>query len=429
MNFLIKNPNFFRLWLANAISNFGDKFNDLAIPIFVFALTGSALHLGLAATIQLITGLAVGLVAGALSDRWNQKRTLISADLLRMILFLWLAFLALLPLDLNIKLILVYITAFLSSSVDQFFTPAKVSIIPELVSEDDLMEANTLEQSVTTFTMFLGYMVAGAAIHFLGVPTAFLLNALTFFCSALLLFSINVKLDDKQSEEKENLSLIADIKNGLRTTWQHPLLKLTVSISLLTPIAIGAMFPLWLVYSHRVLGAGDIGLSWLEAAAAMGLFIGVLFFGKFAKNLRRDKLLMYCALGIGITNFVTYASVFYLDFRFDFSSSILVMVACLGIFLTAFVQSGIYLGIRVLVQENTPKEYIGRVFTVITVAASTAMSLGAATAGLVEVFGVMEVLVFWSLFQIVIGISAIILHNPPIEKPVTSTLSDTVVGN
>lgn len=427
MHFLLNNKNFFHLWLANAISNFGNKFNDLAVPIFVFSLTGSAMHLGLAATIQLIAGLLVGLVAGALSDRWNYKRTLISADLLRMILFLWLAFLAILPLDLNIKLVLIYITAFLSSSVDQFFTPAKVSLIPELVSEDDLMEANTLEQSATTFTMFLGFIVAGGAIHFLGVFLAFVLNALTFLCSAILIFFIQVDLDIKSSEGTEQKNIVFEIKKGMQVTWSHPILKLTALISLLTPIAIGAIFPLWLVYSHRILDAGDIGLSWLEAAAALGLFIGVLFFGKFAKDFPRDKLLMYCALGLGLANFTSYALVFFLDVQFSMVSGILVSVACIGAFLTACIQGGIYLGIRVLVQENTPKEYIGRVFTVITVAASTAMSLGAATAGLVDIFGVMEVLIFWSLFQITIGVGAIVLHNPQVRVPVTSTLTDTTI--
>lgn len=429
MQFLLTHKKFFRLWLANAISNFGDKFNDLAVPIFVFGLTGSAMHLGFVAMIQLITGFLVGLVAGALSDRWNYKKTLISADLLRMILFLWMAALAAMPFEMNVKLILIYITAFMSSIIDQFFTPAKVSLIPELVAEDDLMEANTLDQSASTFSMFLGYMVAGVAIHFLGVSTAFVLNAITFLCSALLVLSINVKIDDQSALEKKHNNVLLDIKQGIQFTLKHPLLRLTVLISLLTPIAIGAIFPLLLVYSHRILRAGDIGLSWLEAAAGLGLFIGVLFFGKFAKNLKRDKLLMYCALGLGLSNLLTYTTIFYLNYQFNLSSTILVVVACIGIFITACIQGGIFLGIRVLVQENTPKEYMGRVFTVITVSASTAMSLGAATAGLVDFFGVLEVLIFWSIFQIVIGLSAIILHNPIVEKPLENTLTDTAVNH
>ena len=85
---LFGNRSFMALWLGQTISYIGDYFYWLAIPIMVERLTGSALQVGLSVISSTLPMLVLGPVAGVFVDRWDRKRTMIVADLLRALLVL-----------------------------------------------------------------------------------------------------------------------------------------------------------------------------------------------------------------------------------------------------------------------------------------------------------------------------------------------------
>jgi len=85
---LFHNRSFVALWLGQTISFIGDYFYWLAIPIMVEKLTGSALQVGLSIMASALPMLLLGPVAGVFVDRWDRKRTMIVADLLRALLVL-----------------------------------------------------------------------------------------------------------------------------------------------------------------------------------------------------------------------------------------------------------------------------------------------------------------------------------------------------
>src|SRR5436305_188025 len=75
--------NFSLLWIAQLISVAGSALTALAASILVYRLTGSALSVGLMLMATALPSLLVGLVAGVFVDRWDRKRILIAADLIR----------------------------------------------------------------------------------------------------------------------------------------------------------------------------------------------------------------------------------------------------------------------------------------------------------------------------------------------------------
>ena len=85
---LRRNKSFMALWLGQTISFIGDYFYWLAIPIMVERLTGSALLVGLSVIASALPMLLLGPIAGVFVDRWDRKRTMIVADLLRSLLVL-----------------------------------------------------------------------------------------------------------------------------------------------------------------------------------------------------------------------------------------------------------------------------------------------------------------------------------------------------
>jgi hypothetical protein len=77
-------------------------------------------------------------------------------------------------------------------------------------------------------------------------------------------------------------------------------------------------------------------------------------------------------------------------------------------FLGAVSNAAVFIGIRIIVQEASPREMIGRVFGVITVASSTAIAAGAAMAGLADTIGVGSLMLFWGGFLIVVGTATLL---------------------
>src|SRR3990170_8507535 len=83
---LMRNRNYALLWTSQGISLLGDRFHWIAISLWVYALTGSALSVSYAIIALMIGPAAVGLFAGVFVDRWNRKWTMILSDLVRAIL-------------------------------------------------------------------------------------------------------------------------------------------------------------------------------------------------------------------------------------------------------------------------------------------------------------------------------------------------------
>jgi MFS family permease len=210
---VLASRNFRLLWLGQAISTFGDKFTEIAIPVFVFNLTGSALQLGLAFLVQTVAAFLFGLLAGTLTDRWDRQRTMIVSDVLRAVVVLFIVAVPFLSWSDNGRLIVLYILAFLAAAIKQFFLPAKVATIPDTVTETQLMAANSLDQSTMTLIGFLGFGAAGALIEWTGATIAFGIDALTFVVSAVFIaLMVLPKAEGEASPVKK--SLWADMGAG-----------------------------------------------------------------------------------------------------------------------------------------------------------------------------------------------------------------------
>lgn len=400
---VLASRNFRLLWLGQAVSTFGDKFTEIAIPIFVFNLTGSALQLGLAFLIQTLAALLFGLLAGTLTDRWDRRRTMIVSDLLRALIILAILTLSWLPWAISNRLVALYALAFMAAAIKQFFLPAKIATIPATVGETQLMTANSLDQSTMTLVGFLGFGAAGALIELTGATTAFWIDAATFLVSAI--FIALMRLPQAELTANAAQSIWADMAAGLRHVMNVPILSGTVVLSILAPLALGATQPLLLIFSREVLNGGDFGFGLLEGTFAIGVAFGAIILGKIAPNIHRGRLLALGVIGMGLGQILGVAVPLILLNRVE-SSAMLMTSSLPFFFLGAASNAAVFIGIRTIVQEASPREMIGRVFGVITVASSTAIAGGAALAGLADMIGVGPIMLFWGGFLLLVGLLA-----------------------
>ena len=137
----VRSRDFSWFWGAFTVSTFGDQVTMVALPLAVFARTGSALAVGIAASMQSITAVLLGLFAGALADRLRHRPVLIVTDLIRGILLGGLA-VALIESSSSYPVTLLYVAAFLLGALRVLNEASSAAALPLVVRGRDLLRAN-----------------------------------------------------------------------------------------------------------------------------------------------------------------------------------------------------------------------------------------------------------------------------------------------
>ncbi len=152
-------------------------------------------------------------MAGVLVDRWDRRRTMIACDVVRGLLVLAV------PFAFEIHIGLVYLMAFLISTVTLLFRPAKTAVVPAIVKERDLVAANSAMAVPETAADLIGYPVAGLIVTALSavIGAAFALDAVTYVLSAVLIWSMVVprQVEEAQEPMSDRIGLAGDAR-GIR---------------------------------------------------------------------------------------------------------------------------------------------------------------------------------------------------------------------
>jgi MFS family permease len=153
---VLRQRGFFLLWSGGVLSVVGDLFLFVALPFFVYERTGSALATGAMFMAETLPRLIFGSVAGVFVDRWDRKRTMILSDLSRAVILLPLLLVAA-----GGPVALVYVVAFVEASVSMLFLPAKNALVPNLVAEEGLTAANSLNSLSEQVPALVGALLGG----------------------------------------------------------------------------------------------------------------------------------------------------------------------------------------------------------------------------------------------------------------------------
>ena len=184
----LRHRDFRLLWIGQAISLTGDGIYLVAIAWLVYDISnepGALAIVGFAWTLPQVAGL---LVAGVLSDRFERRRLLVIADLIRFAAIGAIAALAFAETTQLWPVVLLVVVYGLGQAL---FQPAFTAIVPEVVPRDELLHANALRELMEPLGMrFAGPALGGVLIAVLGVGTAFLIDSLTFVLSAAVVMLI-----------------------------------------------------------------------------------------------------------------------------------------------------------------------------------------------------------------------------------------------
>ncbi|MGA5900387.1 MFS transporter [Streptomyces venetus] len=180
---------YFRLLvLGNGISAYGSYLNMVALNVFVYDATGSALAAGLFMAVRLATNVVSGWVSGRLVSLYDRKRLMVGADLCQAV-----ALLTLLLAPDGMRVGLLYALAVVTGGCSTLSQVALRSSIPEIVGAEHRVRANSLLVTGRSLAMIAGFASSGLVVAHLGYSAAFALDAATFLVSATVLFLLPVR--------------------------------------------------------------------------------------------------------------------------------------------------------------------------------------------------------------------------------------------
>lgn len=376
---LFKNKNFIALWSGQIISEFGDRFAQMALLASLYygiqkgtPQSGGMLQLAILLTVMVIPVFVVGPVAGVYVDRWDRKNTMIVCDLLRGLLIFAIPFLLI-----QLKMIfLTYFVVFLIFSITRFFLPAKLGIIPDIVPEKDLLLANSLIVTSTLAAMVCGLGVGSIIIDLVGIKMGFYIDGITYFISALAIML--VKTHKQKTTTRESLlthekrikeiekNVLYDIINSIRYIFHHSHIPFILRTFFILMSGIGAIYLIFIdfILQHltvptqigRIIGFGQFGF--IIVALGTGAFIGTILFGKWGQKIAKEKAILigFILTGISLSSFA-YFTYLYNNFWLTIILAVIMGIAAAPIMVLSYT----------LLHEVTTDKMRGRVFTTVEI--------------------------------------------------------------
>lgn len=364
--------DFHKFWLGQTISNLGNSFSIFLFPLLIFKLTGSALSLALMSATAYLPFACFGLVIGAWVDRVDRKKLMIVTDSLQALIILSIPLLDKLGI---LPVWWLYFVAFISSTLAIAFDGAQFAAIPCLVELDDLVTANGRIQASYAAATVVGPILAGVLLNVFASSSLFLVDACSFLVSVGSLAMIRTSFNQGSTEEQasetgpQQTSIIETIAEGLRYVWQHPVLRaISLMVAMVNFVSSTLMAQL-VLFAKQQFQASDTQVALLFAAGSVGIVVLSLFAGRLQKRWSFSTVVLWSLLLSGVLVFVLA----------------LVRVYWLGIIFW-----GLIMGLNILFNVYTgslrqaivPNHMLGRVMTIASVLAWSAIPLGTLLGGL-----------------------------------------------
>lgn len=357
-----RNKDFRNFWYGQIVSQLGDRVHTLAVIWLVYSWSNSGSAVGFVLIASTLPAFLISPLAGSLLDKYDRKKIMIICDFLRSALVLILSILAFMNM-LNLPIIVAF-TAVISIGA-AFFNPATMSIMPSLVKQEELTQANAFYQLSVNASGAFGFLLGSGLIALIGVPVAFLINGFSFLLSAYFI----MKLAYKHIPVIRESHFWADFKEGWNVTKKIPLI-----IKLFTPIIIinfflSALYILIPVFAEGVFNRGSSGLGMMMTGLTLGMFFGALIMlrNKLQISIRMLLFASLCFIGLA---FMMMS--FFEDFNFY-----LFAFAAIGVFLNVS-----NIALMALFQKIVPNEVRGKVFGLLTSASVSSQPISYGVMGL-----------------------------------------------
>ena len=346
------NRDYRLLWFGQIVSQLGDWFNSVAVYALLLELTGNATSVALMIIVQFLPMALIGPIAGVVVDRVDRRRLMIVTDILRGLLIL-----LLLVVHRADQIWILYLVMGATVSATAFFEPARTAVIPNVTTRAELLTANALSSATWSAMLAIGAGLGGLVTAWFGRNTAFTVNAISFFASAVIIARTRFTATPpavKRAAGFGSLTGISDLVEGMRYVRSDRHVGALMLVKAGWGMA-GGVLLLMTVMGERVFpvgGSAAAGIGVLYAARGIGAGIGPIlaraWLGQQPDQMRRAIVPSYLLV-----------SLFYLLLGWSTTIS----VASFAVIGAHAAGSVLWVFSTVLLQMSVPDRFRGRVFS------------------------------------------------------------------
>ncbi|MCL5998865.1 MAG: MFS transporter [Chloroflexi bacterium] len=280
----LTNRTFVFLWSGQTVSRLGDSLYDVALAWWVLEKSGSAVVMGTVLIFRTVPMLAFALAGGVLVDRFPRLRLMLISDAVRGAAV---GAMALLAFGHVLEVWHLYAISLLFGLVDAIFPSAYRAALPEVIAAEALPSANSLTDLSGQLSGIAGPAIGAFLVAAGGSATAFALDGLSFFVSALCLVPVQKLAHTPRPKGAAN-SLLGDVRAGLAavfgTAWIWIIIAVATVSNLTYAGPMGTALP-FLIRDHLKAGVSVLGLFY--SFNALGAVCGAIWIGHYATIRRR----------------------------------------------------------------------------------------------------------------------------------------------
>jgi MFS family permease len=371
---LLRQRNFGLLWFGGLISFIGDWIMQIALPVYIYNITGSVLATGATWMAGMLPAIVLGTLAGVYVDRWDRRVTMVAANLAMVP-----PALALLLVQTPEQVWLVYAVVLVKSTLGCFMGPAENALLPKLVDEAHLPAANALNTLNNNLARLAGPAIGGAVLAYFGFRYAVLLDAASFAIAGAMIALIHAPrsvtramIDETERSDAAKRSapnVLREWLEGLRLVRGNRLISALFLFSGIERVAVGVFVVMIVPFAKDVLGGGAQELGWMMSAQAVGGLAGGVLAAWVISRFRPVNLVGAGLVLLGLIDLAIFN------------------IPVLPVILLLFVLAGLPVivvgtSVQTLLQTGADDRFRGRVFGAFGTMLSLAMLLGQIVASL-----------------------------------------------
>ncbi len=356
---ILKNPLIRRLSIVQFIAYFGAWFSNVAIYTLILEFGVTPMVNALVVSMYALPAIILAPISGAIVDKLPYKRfmiTLLGIELIMTLMYLVISDIS------DVWLLMLFI--FIRMSAASLFFTAEMSMLPQIVSGDDLKKANELHSIIWSVTFALGMALGGIATNLFGVYTVFIIDAFLFLIAIFIFMTIKIDV-----VKRKTLSLSLMIKDGFVYIKNHKIIiHLILLHSVVALTMIDALVNLLTDFYYKYVIAIPLAIGLINGIRALALMIGPFFIGNLVNSKNLHKILILQGVMFIIWAFI----------QDNFYMSLI------GMFAVGFFTTTLWSYTYTMIQEHTKSEYLGRVVAYndmifMSVSVATTMFIGVAS--------------------------------------------------
>lgn len=375
---IVKSPEYRKLLLTNLINRFGDSVDAIAFTWLVYEITGSASWSALIFGLNMLPNILVQPFAGPVIEKLDKKKVIVATHILRGIVIS--AFVAMYLAGIVNPFIMAGFTI-LITTIESFNLPATTAFIPSVIKKEHLTHAMSLNSTLSSAMALVGTGLAGIIIAKLGVYTAMLIDAATFFIAAFGTSTIrrlkeveaeesaeNAESSDKEVSKESYMSLL---KGGIKYIAKSRVILNYCLIAVILNFLLVPINSLMAPITESVYGLGSELLSVIGMACAIGSILGSAVVPMISEKVSAKNTLV-------ISGFVLGAGMYALSLgKYVYGKALFGYLLVGGCYLVMCLAASVMGGVvSVQFVKNVDQNYLARAGAIFNASASAATPLG-----------------------------------------------------